>query len=708
MLEASGIDDDEEDSGSFDEKIRQLVLAALAGKDVEKATWQAERSILEAKAKLEQEEANINDMLGNMEGAEYVGPRAPKFPPIVRSMEAREFALAAFKSLGAHVTQRGPDLYLVEEDGGHEWIHFDERGDVGRRATLYVPGSAAFSRLVSRMIASGVHQVVDADEARSRQADEISRSWVESFGGRPIATKVDGVRRCFDGRALARVRATVAHDSYERLVDAPCAPGEHRAHAVRSGPDKLADVIENAQYLGIDTERLSDVAGRDPGIAEFCLFYLERRAQETAAAGDDARKRKKLEDDFTPRLELTIVALEGTVHREVTTEAQYRLGETPPYSSHLTVVPCTGSWIASPELGRCESSGSTAPKECLDRCAMTGAQLLRHLLVSSELSGRPALPEHTLICILSGKRILLDEAEISAVSGKPVTSSLLKTSALTGKRAEPEHFWQCDFSGAEALNSELAVSDISGKRYRLDQQMRSAISGRTGHKTEFLLCHETRQPMTFLEAERCQMTGKFVRPGVLERCGVTGKTVLPSELERCAVTGKRVLKNLLVTSSVSGARLHDRLAVRSIAGKYCAPAEAKTCMWSGRHSHPDDIRICGLTGIPFHVNFGALGEEPYLQPLSDLLYGMRRPADAPDCWDKIASQTSAVLHGRCRIEASRASPDKRLLAICSEVRTLLGLRVHQAGLLYSLEDGSIVGRIAIGKRTPKGWIEAAG
>jgi hypothetical protein len=39
---------------------------------------------------------------------------------------------------------------------------------------------------------------------------------------------------------------------------------------------------------------------------------------------------------------------------------------------------------------------------------------------------------------------------------------------------------------------------------------------------------------------------------------------------------------------------------------------------------------------------------------------------------------------------------------------MLGFRVHQAGMLYSMEDGSIVGRIAMGKRTPKGWIGAAG
>jgi hypothetical protein len=29
-------------------------------------------------------------------------------------------------------------------------------------------------------------------------------------------------------------------------------------------------------------------------------------------------------------------------------------------------------------------------------------------------------------------------------------------------------------------------------------------------------------------------------------------------------------------------------------------------------------------------------------------------------------------------------------------------------MLYSMEDGAIVGRIAMGKRTPKGWIGAAG
>jgi superfamily II DNA or RNA helicase len=207
LLEVSGIDD--EDGGeSFDDKLLRLVLAALAGKDVEKATRQAEQSIIEAKAKLEAEEANINAMLGSMEGAEYVGPRAPKLPPIIRSMEAREFTLAALKSLGAQVTPDGPDRYRVEEDGGREWIRFEETEDGERRATLYAPGSPAFSRLVSRMIATGVHQVNDVDDDPARQANDIARGWVGGFGATPVTTKVEGVRRCFEGSALVRVRAT--------------------------------------------------------------------------------------------------------------------------------------------------------------------------------------------------------------------------------------------------------------------------------------------------------------------------------------------------------------------------------------------------------------------------------------------------------------------------------------------------------------------
>jgi SNF2 family DNA or RNA helicase len=56
LLEAAGMDDQGEDSLAFGELIRQLVLASLAGKNVEETTRLAEESIAAAKVELESQE----------------------------------------------------------------------------------------------------------------------------------------------------------------------------------------------------------------------------------------------------------------------------------------------------------------------------------------------------------------------------------------------------------------------------------------------------------------------------------------------------------------------------------------------------------------------------------------------------------------------------------------------------------------------------
>lgn len=707
LLEASGInEDDEKGSTSFDEKLRQLVIAALAGKDVLAATRQAEQSIAEAKNTLEREEESINAMLGGMDGAEYVGPRAPTLPGVVMSMAPCEFTLAALKSLGARITPQAPDLYLVEENGKREHIRFEENTGASAKSTLYAPGTAAFLRLVGRVIVTGIHKVEDLDQNPSKESEDIARRWVLSFGGTPKIVEVEEGRRCFEGTALVRVRATVAHDSYERLVEVYCSPVEHYAQVGRTDLGPLPRTIENPSTLGINIDRLVDAAKLDGAISEFSRFYLERRGQEIQSAGNDERKRKKLEDEFTPRLDMTLVALEGRLHRKLKVKTQYKFEVEFEYHSFLTIMPHTGELIDPPEFGLCARSGKTVPKTCLKQCQISGAVVLQHLLTQSEISSRLALPEFTVICSLSGKRILKDEAELSSVSGRLVTGSLLKTSALSGKRAEPEHFGKCEFTQSEVLNIELAISEVSGKHYRVDEQARSAVSGKMGHKQEFIICHETRQLMIMAEAEQCDVTGHYVRPGILETCAITQKRVLPSELERCAVTGKRALKRLLVTSSLSEARILEEVAVRSATGKFCAPVEAKTCLWSGQKFHPDDLRICALTGLPIHFKFATTDTNPRIQPLVDLLDGIKRTADEPQLWTIVTAKVAAMLgKGRCRVEAAILSPDKRHLAVCTEVRTLLGLRVHQVGLVYAIDDHSVVGRVAQGHRTPEGWSE---
>jgi hypothetical protein len=709
LLQASGLGDDDGDE-SFDEKILKLVLAALAGKDVEAATRQTEKSIAEAKAELEREEENINTMLGSMDGAEYVGPRAPTLPPVAHSMNAREFTLLALTSLGARVTPHTETIYLSEQDGGRELIRFDENvPDATQRSTLYAPGSAAFSRLADKAAATGVHTVNDIDNEVEKEAAEIARGWSAGCGALFSRADVEDVQRAFEGTALVRVRATVAHDSYERLVEIPCRAGEHNKWTGSKGLATLPEVIQDAAAFGINSELLSEAANKDSAVAEFCRFYIERREQEMSAAGSDARKTKKLEDDFTPRLEMMLVGLQGVVHRKLKLRVNYKWDDSPDYVSTLTVVPHSNTLTDTPALGQCAQTLQTVPQDCLQRCEMSGAEVLRHRLVRSDMSGRFALPEHTFKCNVSKQRILSDEAEVSDVTGQAVARSFLRSSAVSGKRAEPEHLARCEFTQAEVLHSELRISEISGKPYRVDEEVRSAVSGKAGHNREFILCHETRQPLAPGEGERCEISGEVVRPGILKRCSTTHKAVLPSELERCAASGKRVLKKLLVTSSISQARILERYAQQSAAGKFCAPVEARRCTWSGRKFHPDDLRTCALTGVPVHFEYATSDSSVCLQSLSDLLYGLRRTADGSDLWETIAAKASAALgRGRCRLEAAQTSPDGRHLAVCSEVRTFLGLKVHQAGILYSVNDDEIIGHFALGKRTPGGWIEAQG
>jgi hypothetical protein len=132
------------------------------------------------------------------------------------------------------------------------------------------------------------------------------------------------------------------------------------------------------------------------------------------------------------------------------------------------------------------------------------------------------------------------------------------------------------------------------------------------------------------------VTGKQVQPGVLETCEITGKYVLPSELERCMATGKRPLRRLLVISSVSQGRVLKDVAIHSTGGNFCAPCEARECFWSGRKSHPDDLRTCVLTGLPIYYEFTTAEGAPRLQPLAELIDGVRRTADERLLWDNVA------------------------------------------------------------------------
>lgn len=699
LLEASGVGDSEEGAG-FDEKIRELVVAALAGRDMAAAAEKIARSIDAAKKTLEEEKANIDTTLGAMDGYEYVGPQTPTLEKLHPSMEFESFVRAAFTSLGGTVTEVALGVLRITIQGAPEYARLSDDVEADyAKAPLYRPGSPAFLRLVDRVTASGLHQVHDTDDDLQRKVEELAKGWVSDFGGAPRDVTVLGIERRFDGNAVVRVRATTGHDSYERLVTVACKPSEHIQ--ATTALDTLPDLLQQPEATGINTARILEEAHRDPNVVEFNRFYLERRENELSAAGKDARKRKKLEDDFTPQIDMTLVALDGQVSRRVSVKISYLL-DGAPYESELVIVPSDGRIETAAALDQCALTDLAVPTDCLATCALSGTRAMKHRLARSDVSGRYALPEHLLQCSLSGKSLLIDEAGMSDITNAVVDRTLLKTCAVSGQKGEPAHFGQCAFTKADVLNEQLGQSEVSGKSYRLDQESASSVSGKRGHLKEFVRCQETKRMLLPREAERCAKTGKIVAPDVLQPCAVTGKRVLPSELITSSVSGKRVLPEHLVTSSISNVVFLEGEGVRSAYGKFCAPIEAKRCQWSGAATHPDDIRTCALLGLVVHFQYIA-ESSGHLQPAEELLAGTRRSADAREHWDRIRPHLVAILNTeRCRIEAAQLSPDHSKLVLAAEVKSMLGLRTQHAGMLYSLDQNAVLGRVAIVKRDGRG------
>jgi superfamily II DNA or RNA helicase len=821
LLEASGMDNDGNEG--FEEQIRRLVMQSLTGMDVEAAAAMAAKSIQDAKAKLETEEKNINDLLGRMDSLSDSGPRTPNLPKHERSMTLRDFTFAAFAKGGATITERGSDTYLIEQNGGFEIAQFTpgERAE-GARTILYAQGSPAFGRLVRGLAEKGMHRVSDEDEEGLKASVQLAMEWAKTFGGTTTDAALTGVTRAFQGEVIVRVRATVAHDSYERLVGVP-----YQTQQVHSSPQKalepLPPLIKDITDLGLKPGDLHAAAREDEAIAEFCRFYLERRDREVEAAGENERKRKKLEDEFTPRLEMTIVGLEGSVHRVLGMNVEYKLeGADTKYQSAIEVQPSSKKIVHAAGKKSCSVTGLSLPAECIAVCEVSNRDVIRHLLARSELSGREALPDYFVECALSGKQVFVDEVTTSGVSGQPVCTSLLKTSSVSGTQGEPIHFDRCSFTNADALKTELAqsalssrlyrkdqeaVSDLSGKAghisemttchetriclgqqeaemsdttdlayrpgilvrcavtsrlvhpseldicavsgkralakilrpsvmsgklaleehlavcsftktdvltselaksdisqrpYRRDQEERSAISSKRGHVSEFVRCAETNDFLTPDEAERCEVTGRPYRPGILIVCAVTGKRVHAAEMDRCAATNQRVLKTLLVKSSVTGARLLETAAISSLDGAYCLPMEALECEWGGGTFHPDDMRRCSLTGVTHHRRFA---EGDRLKPLSNLLDGTSRRADAPQVWDAIALGLKEQLGGRCAVEGAELSPHGDKLAVAVQIKRMLGFKVEYAGVIFSLDRRIGLGRPVVGERAGNQWAE---
>ena len=72
-----------------------------------------------------------------------------------------------------------------------------------------------------------------------------------------------------------------------------------------------------------------------------------------AAAGADIRKRKKLEDDFTPSVEATLAGLTGTTCREVSVCVSYAIDGEGGYQSEIGMLPSQRMITRMPQTAAC-------------------------------------------------------------------------------------------------------------------------------------------------------------------------------------------------------------------------------------------------------------------------------------------------------------------------------------------------------------------
>lgn len=707
LLETADIGDEDDESGGFEEQIRKLVIASLAGQNVELATKRAVESIDRAKSTLAEQEKTINSLLGGMGDVGITGPRSPTLPPLKRGMTARDFASRGLEALGATLSSRPDGCFLARIEGRHEVVvleGMEPPADV--HYADYRPGAPAFDRLAARLSREPICLLNDDDDGPTAIAEGIARNWVIAFGGIPTTISVSSITTSFQGEALLRARAFVAHDSYERLIGIECDPQQHSITQVEQSRTAIRSEAQDPGHVGLKPESLRGALEADEALAEFSRFYSERRADEIAAAANDARKAKKLEDEYTPRLEATIVGLRGHVSRSLEIAVSYKLGTAYSYTSTLSISSSQNRILNEPNCEQCQRSGRNLPIDCLATCEVSGTKCLRELLTKSEHSGRYALPDFVTTCALTGKVVLIDEVEASDVSGRRILKQLLKESALSGKKAEPAECGACEFTSTNVLRGELRVSEVSGRRYRIDRQRTSDVSGKTGDKSEFVTCEVSGKSLLPDEGIRCSLTGKLVVPGILQKCAVTGQMVIPSELAICAESGKVAISSCLVTSSVSGAKVIRDYAVASIAGNFCRPRECKFCIWSGESWHPDDIRTCSLTELCVHTDF-TVGEPPKLRPLVDLLGGANLSADVCEWWPTIESAlASATGNERGVIEAAALSPSGKYIACSVIMRSMMGLKKRYAGFVFSFERKSVVGRVVVGRRSNQIWAPA--
>jgi hypothetical protein len=95
-----------------------------------------------------------------------------------------------------------------------------------------------------------------------------------------------------------------------------------------------------------------------------------------------------------------------------------------------------------------------------------------------------------------------------------------------------------------------------------------------------------------------------------------------------------------------------------------------------------------------------------------LLSGINKTRDEYEKWDAVVIKVrEKVGKGRIDIESAVLSPDSRYLAVSAKVQIRIGFFTKctlHSGLVFSIGDHSVVGKVSQGLRMDEGWSEVNG
>jgi hypothetical protein len=257
--------------------------------------------------------------------------------------------------------------------------------------------------------------------------------------------------------------------------------------------------------------------------------------------------------------------------------------------------------IRLPETTTCFVTGKIILLSDADRSSVSNRVAHRSLLIPSERTpSRSGLPDEIKVCSVTGKKLLQDELVTSDFSKKLVDSLLAVSSTISGRKCLPDELILCEESGIPLLPDETGVCTITGKRVNLDLLSKSELTKRLGLSRLLRVCPESQKSAFSEELVRCEVTDGFVNP---------------EHLETCVVSGKRILRRLMIQCVISSMWVHRDLAVQSTKSwRWANPEFKATCYWSGQTLLKDETTLCRITGISFEKNWvnSGIGAIPLL------------------------------------------------------------------------------------------------